>query len=263
MRLRLHSIFCLTCLSVFAAGSLPGEVMKPGAIFVESVRGDLSAKVDGESQDVLKHTRFAGQEVSFRVGDVPGSFATVVLSNGLSLHAGTDARFTIEELIQVPFEPSPEDKDIEPTASKLRMSVERGSVAFVHRERGKRPFSTMEIRTPDGVLTADIRNLFIRVNGPTTMEAFLITGSARYRPHGADAGPTLLTRQYLKTDLDDPRGYQLRDYTEQELDEIAPPLLMAQRSSRRVVFETTGEGKDWQPVPLVVLPKDFFETIEE
>ncbi|MGF1449713.1 MAG: hypothetical protein ACFB20_09890 [Opitutales bacterium] len=249
--------------SLLRVSALAAAQMRPGVVFVESVRGTLlAAENDGTPAPILKHATFRDARVRFSLIDEPGTFATFVFSNGMSLHAGPGARFTLKELVQEPFEPSPEDRIVEPTPSRLKLELQHGRFALVHRERGKRPFSAIEIATPDGSFTADVRHLVIESNGPTTLQAYVITGNARYVPVGSASGTTVLTGQRLQTDLDDPSGYRIERYSEQELDAIAAPLLMAQRSARRVVFFTEGTGANWQPLPRVVLPADFFDAKE-
>jgi hypothetical protein len=255
-------ILCSFLLAVLPALAPAREPpMLPGLVVLDSVRGELTITSGGEPVEPRRHARLPARELTLALAPAERGHATFVLSNGLTLCLGPGTRLTLKELVQEPFEITSSNRDMEPSPSRLRLSLEAGSLTCAHRPRGDRPSSRFAIETPSGTFEVDARHLVIEMADPPAegLTAYVITGSARFTPAGSEIPKTILSLQRLLVDPDAPNPAELADYSAAELDRLAPHLLMARRSSERVLYTGEGEGEAWRPVPRIVLPAEFFE----
>ena len=231
--------------------------MQPGVAYVMSTRGTVLKHHNGVAARLEKGMSLPARDIDIETR--PGAFVLIVFSNGLSLYAMDEARFSVESFVQEPFKSSPDDWAYEPSRSVLRMHQRSGRLAY-YRPQGD-PASTLEIETQLGTISSLSDFFGIETSPDRSVDVWLFSEQgtaifqrARYDRDFIQAG------QHFQVEASGQGDNTLIDYDPINTADRQFFRLVQRRlenARERIFFQTKqSENGSWDVTPHVVIDAD-------
>jgi hypothetical protein len=186
--------FCALFAGVALCAQAPTVTGGSELIFVAKKTGTVKMTLNGAVTDLEKGAKVPQQA---KINTLADSSAVLVFSNGATTQLGADTELVIEEYLQNPFTETVKVAAIqdEPSASKTRLSLNRGELVGNVKKLNYDKGSEFTITTPVGA--AGIRGTTFRIvyrpttNGQAFFNLSTSVGNVAFLQPGAPTAPVL------------------------------------------------------------------------
>ncbi|HRE81758.1 MAG TPA: FecR domain-containing protein [Opitutaceae bacterium] len=138
-------------------------------LYISEQEGFTDIDTDSFVREVGKNTVYnAAQAIIQTKAD---SKTSLVFSNGVGVFLSPETTLRVEHFTQEPFLPNRADLELEPSISRMTLSIRSGSVGICTSRL--MPGSTLELRTPHGVVTLRGKQLVVETNEQGTVFSLL------------------------------------------------------------------------------------------
>jgi hypothetical protein len=229
--------------------------MRPGVSFVTTLNGAVDVTDKNDKQIPLKlHSTLLLDAFKIKTGSRGSVFFS--LSNNIAFAVTEDSELEILEFKQVPFDSSKEGNDFEPSISKLKIKLKRGSLALSCDHLS--PLSVIEVISNSGLLRIHSTTSIIEADERSiTISAF--EGTCTYYFEENNERQFIAQPQSVKiTTQSAKRNILASNDTIYLLDSTAGELAEAVKAARqRVLFKAVPLSED--PKPILLVKQDYYE----
>lgn len=162
-----------------------------GKVYVSELEGLSEIDTRARIREMVKQAVYDADDSIIQT--MAGATNTLVFSNGVGAFLDPDTTLRVVRFTQQPFQPNRTDLDIEPSVSRMFLSLRRGTVALC---TGRLlPGSVLEVTTPHATIAIRGRRVVIQANESGTIVS-LLEGDVTTRLDADDAsGQTLAASQ--------------------------------------------------------------------
>ncbi len=239
---RATTALAAACLS-FGIFESPAQTLTKGPagkVYVSDLEGLAEIDTRTRVREMIKHAVYDADDSFIRTK--AGTTNTLVFSNGIGAFLDPETTLRVVRFTQQPFQPNRTDLDIEPSVSRMYLSLRRGTVALCTPKL--LPGSVLEVTTPHATAAIRGRRIVIQTSESGTIIS-LLEGDVTARLGENDAsGQTLVARQRAvirQGRLDEARHIVIEPIPEELLSGLEDRAAFA-CMARQTVFFDTEEG---------------------
>jgi hypothetical protein len=234
------TVLATACLFPVAANAQTQSAGPAGKLYVAEMEG--ASEIDSRTrvQEMVRKAVYDADDSIIQTK--AGATNTIVFSNGVGIFLDPETTLQVDRFTQQPFQPNRADLELEPSVSRMFLSLRNGTIALC---TGKMlPGSILEITTPHATVSIRGKRVVIQTSVMGTTVS-LLEGDVTARLGASDAsGQVLLPNQRAiirQGRLDDPLRIVIEPIPEElrrGLEDRAAFACMA----RHTVYFDTEEG---------------------